>query len=500
MASKFSGRFSMEDAVERIVNDLETQTSISESALKALQTLLDHTFKTNDPIDIQDFYDELSSRNLSPLSLINSIASAMDSSPSSVSLLASRVYLSLLLTPNSPVFALFTPMGFLSLLRSIRQGFKARSSVSPDGSGSNSQGKKKRGRARKGGRNVGDSENESEFDIRVLFIVLERLKLVLGLVHLGRFPDCLKSLVQTVAEILVKAVDLCGNSGVYGRFYELCNQILSEVLKGEHGDLGVSSVEILKSLTPLILLVKSPARTLSLGFVVNRMMGLVKESNDIKKAVLNLPKYIVQKAPEKAEPRAAAVEAIVEIVKVMDFEDQNDFASYVVKMSQGKPQLRLLAVDLIPALMMSLKDPFEWHSDVEVESSWGLSCLEVLIQRCSDATAGIRARALTNLAQLVGYFSGNDRSKSVLKKFMGFDSVGNEVSDKPGSVMNNILKKRCVDEKAAVRKAALLVISKLASLSDSAPDDDFLKTLGTACSDPLVSIRKTAISALSEVK
>ncbi|KAJ8560441.1 hypothetical protein K7X08_022301 [Anisodus acutangulus] len=213
----------------------------------------------------------------------------------------------------------------------------------------------------------------------------------------------------------------------------------------------------------------------------------------LKKAALNFPKYIVQKAPEKAEPRAAAVEAIVEIVKVMDFEDQDGFANYVVKMSQGKAQLRLLAVDLILALVMLLKDPFGWNSDIEVENSWGLSCLEVLIHRCSDSTAGIRARALTNLAQLVGFFSGNDKSKAVLKKFMGFDSVGN------GSEMNNILKKRCMDEKAAVGKAALLVISKLISLSDSAPDEDFLKTLGMACSDPLVSIRKAAISALSEL-
>ncbi|KAF3623766.1 hypothetical protein T459_31367 [Capsicum annuum] len=490
MASKFSRKFSMEETIQRIASDLETQEPISESSLNDLQILLDHTLKTKDPIDIEDFYDELSSRNLSATRLIESIATTMDSSPSMVSILASKVYLSLLLTPNSPVFTLFTPMSFLSLLRSIRQGFKTPFSVSPNGSGSNS--KKKKAKGRKGERSVGDSGNESEFDVRVLFIVLERLKLVLGLVHLGRFPDCLRSLVQTMGEIAVKAVDLCGNSGVYGRFSELCSEILSEVMKVEHGDQGVSAVEILKSLTPLIILVKSPARSLSLDFVVSRMMGLAKESDDVKKVVLNLPKYIVQKAPEKAEPRAGAVEAIVEIVKVMDFEDQDAFASYVVKMSQGKAQLRLLAVDLIPALMMSLKDPFGWHSDVEVESSWGLSCLEVLIQRCSDATAGIRARALTNLAQLVGFFSGNDRSKSVLKKFMGFDSVGNE------GLMNSILKKRCTDEKAAVRKAALLVISKLTSLSEIAPDEDFLKTLGMACSDPLVSIRKAAISALSE--
>nr|XP_016460047.1 PREDICTED: LOW QUALITY PROTEIN: condensin-2 complex subunit D3-like [Nicotiana tabacum] len=496
MASKFS----MEDTIQRIVNDLEiTQTSISEQALIDLQTLLDHTLKTKDPLDIEDFYDELSSRKISPTSLINSISSTMDSAPLNISLLASKVYLSLLLTPNSPVFTLFTPMAFLSLLRSIRKGFKTPFSISSNGSGSSSQGKKKKGRARAvpgrkgGGRNSEDSANESEFDVRVLFIVLERLILVLGLVHLSRFPDCLRSLVQTMAEIAVTAVDICGV--YYGRFCEICNQILSEVLKSEHGDQKNSAVEILKSLTPLILLVKSPAKTLALEFVVNRMIGLAKESDGIKEAVLNLPRYIVQKAPEKAEARAAAVEAIVEMVKVMNFEDQDRFASYVVKMSQGKPQLRLLAVDLIPALMMSLKDPFGWELDVEVENSWGLSCLEALIQRCSDVTAGTRARALTNLAQLVGFFSGNDKGRAVLKKFLGFDSVGKEV---PESLMNGILKKRCMDEKAAVRKAALLVISKLTSFSDSAPDEDFLKTLGMSCSDPLVSIRKAAISALSE--
>ncbi|KAL0376438.1 UNVERIFIED_CONTAM: Condensin-2 complex subunit D3 [Sesamum calycinum] len=55
-----------------------------------------------------------------------------------------------------------------------------------------------------------------------------------------------------------------------------------------------------------------------------------------------------------------------------------------------------------------------------------------------------------------------------------------------------------MDEKAAVRKAALLLISKLTALLGGELDEELLKTVGMACSDPLVSIRKVAISALSE--
>jgi condensin-2 complex subunit D3 len=40
--------------------------------------------------------------------------------------------------------------------------------------------------------------------------VLERLELVMGLIHLDWFPDSLKSLVQTVAEIPVMAVEIQG--------------------------------------------------------------------------------------------------------------------------------------------------------------------------------------------------------------------------------------------------------------------------------------------------
>ncbi|KAI8020594.1 Protein transport protein Sec24-like [Camellia lanceoleosa] len=387
----------MEEAIHRIVSELEThhslsdpnsQTPISKSTLLDLQTLLDNALNTIDSIDIKRLYDELSSKNLSPSSLLCPITSSMDSSLTHLALLASKVYLSVLLSPNSPVFTLFTPMAFLSLLRSIRRYFKNPNSA-PSSAENWTRKKKCGGKAGPScnrARNVEDDEcgsEENQFDLRVFFSVLERLELVLGLVHLVRFPDSLKSLIQTVAEIPVMAVELCGGSTSYNKLCDLCSRILSELLRPEHGDPAITAAEVLKSLSPVILLHKLQARTFALGFVVNRMTGLAKDSGEIKNAIVNLPKYLVQKAPEKSEPRALVVESIMEIVKAIEYEDQTGFADYVVKMAQGKSHFRLLAVDLVPMLMMSLRDPLGLNFENGEENSWGLRCLEALIKRCS---------------------------------------------------------------------------------------------------------------------
>jgi len=489
----------MEESISRILSEVEEirhldnpTTQLSEPALLDLQTLLD----SNDSELLDRLFDGLSSKSLSlPNHLVRPIASAMDSGPTHLSLLASKVYLSLLLSPNAPVFTLFTPMSFLTLFRSIRRSLKRRTSAPPtDTEGSHvvpARRKQKGGGARdkglrKNARNSYSESEESEFDVGDLFPVLERLELVMGLIHLDRFPDSLKSLVQTVVEIPVMAVELCGNSAGFNRLIELCSRVLSEVLRPEHGEQADTAAEVLKSLSQLILRLKSPARTFALGFV----------TNGVKKAVVNFPRYLAQKAPEKSEPRALAVESIMEIVKVMEFEDRIGFVEYVVKMTQGKANLRLLAVDLILMLMMSLRDPLGVGSGIEVKDSWGLRCLEALILRCSDTSTTIRARALSNLAQLLGFLANDNKSRAVLKEVMGFGDAGEQILE---GGMNDLLRKRCTDEKAAVRKSALVLISKLTALLGGAFDGALLKSMGIACSDPLVSIRKAAISALSEV-
>ncbi|KAJ6430909.1 hypothetical protein OIU84_018420 [Salix udensis] len=419
--------------------------------LRNLQSLLD----SNDPKILSQLLSNLSSKSFSLSSLLPPLTSAMDSAPTHLSLLSSKIYLSLILFPNSPVFSLFNPISFLALLRSLRRAVKSPHYCPQEGNSSG--GAKKRKRRKRGGvvackKGSGDGDgDEVFFDARVFLCVIERLVFVLDLIHLNRFPDSLKSLVQTIVEILVLATDREMSEG-FEILAGLCSKILCQVLKSEHGEEGETAAEVLKALAPLILMGKSQARSFAMRFVKSLMAGAGKTSDGVKKGVVNFPRYLAQKAPEKAEPRGFAVEAILEIVRVMDVEDQGGFA--------------------------------EIHGDFK--------CMEALIQRCSDSSSGIRARALSNLAQLAGFLSSDDKNRDVLKEVIGYGEVEVEVG------VNDILRKRCMDEKANVRKAALVLVTKLTAILGGNFDGVVLKTSGMACSDPLVSIRKAAISALSE--
>ncbi|KAM7258160.1 hypothetical protein ACFE04_013901 [Oxalis oulophora] len=495
----------LEETMLRIFRNLEEsqQSTISHSTLQDLQSILD----TNGP----DFFEAFSSQiaqSITLQSLASQLASTMDSATSiKLSLMSSKVYLTLLLSPNSPVFTLFTPMAFLSLLRSIRRALKPQQrqdNANASGSRRASNEKKRKNKKRKGRRTVeadnGDCEEEGddgEFDIKEFFYVFEKLVIVLDLIHLDRFPDSLKSLIQTVVDVSVMGYEICGSPSSYKRLTDLCARVLSKLLRAEHGDQMITAGEVLKLLTPLILAAnKSQSRGFALGFVMCSMMRMGEDENEgVRKAVVNLPRYLVQKAPEKSDPRGLAVEAIMDIVKKMQLDDQIRFIEYVAKMSKGKANLRLLAIDLILTLMISLRNPFGVESESN-DSSWGVHCVKALIARCSDSVAAIRSRALSNLAQLVGFMSGDERNQLSLKEALGFDEQNGNSSE--GETMNDLLRKRCMDEKAMVRKAALLLTTKLTALFGGSFDGVVLKTMGMSCSDPLISIRKAAVSALSE--
>ncbi|CAM8921365.1 unnamed protein product [Rhodiola kirilowii] len=493
-----------ETLISRIVSDLETlnnsnsQTPISESTLSDLETLIRNTNSGNELENevVDNLFEELSSKSLSPSILVSSLSSAMDlsQSESRLSISACKVYLSLILSENAPVFTLFTPMAFHALLHSIRRFLKNQKGSEGDGSSGGNK-KRKCGKGRGRGQKNGDEGVLSGVDVKELCVVLKSLERVLGLIHLDRFSDCLKSLIQTVAEIPVLGVELSLNSASYDKLMEQCSRISFEVLRAEHGDQSHSAAEVLKSLSSLILMHKSPARIFALGFVRDRIMDLTRESENVKKAVLNFPRYLMQKAPQRSEPRAMAVDSILEIVRAMEFIDQLAFVEYVVKMSRGKTSsLRILAVDLIPSLMASIKNPLGVEED-EVMNSWGAKCLDALFERCSDVSALIRVKALSNLANIAGFLSSCSNTRDALKKLTG---LGCSRHQRMEGSLSDLLKMRCMDEKAGVRKASLLLISKLTTLQGGAFDEALLKTMGIACSDPLVSIRKAAVSALSK--
>ncbi|KAF7834509.1 condensin-2 complex subunit D3 [Senna tora] len=215
----------------------------------------------------------------------------------------------------------------------------------------------------------------------------------------------------------------------------------------------------------------------------------------VKLAGRNLYEVAPIKAKEKKTNATLVMEGIFILSKFVEEGECENFKIRGFAFFQTMAEVPVLAlelsVDLILNLVMSLKDPLGVNSENE---PWGIWCLEALMKRCSDVTAAIRARALSNLAQLVGFLSNDAKSEVVLKNLME-----SSVSDKSvGDSINNLLRRRCMDDKAAVRKAALLLVTKLTALLGGAVDEVVLKTMGMACLDPLISMRKAAIAALSE--
>ncbi|KAJ6852644.1 condensin-2 complex subunit D3 [Iris pallida] len=447
------------------MDDLEEEDESLSSLLSEIETLAESESTLLSLLSLSDDAVAILFRRLpSPSSLLDPLSAAMADAPPPLSLLASRVYLSLLLSPSSPTFTLFTPLSFLSLLRSLRRSLKAHpSSDSPPSN------PKKRRKGKPGGHHPSRSGSGSAGSVDSVLDLLHR---VLAKVRLDAAHDGRKSLFETLASVL----EASGPS-------DLCFQILLRVVsRPEHGDQLNSAVELFRSLVPLVLS-SGKSKASVLGFVTRRIVPLGKEVEGIRKAVCYLPRFLAMKSPERSEPRAAAVESIVEIVRAMECEDRVGFVDYVVKMSEGKGSLRLLAVDLLLGLLTSLPEPMDHRNE------WGVKCLEALLRRCGDSMGGIRARALTNLAQAIAFLSQDTRNCARLREVMALGSVG----------FRELLKKRCVDEKAAVRKASLLLVTKTTALIGGPIDEVVLKTLGFACSDLLVSIRKAALVALSEV-
>ena len=96
-----------------------------------------------------------------------------------------------------------------------------------------------------------------------------------------------------MAEIPAIALELCCNTTSFDKLTHLCSRVLTEVLSSKHGDQLTIVVEVLKSLSLLILSAKSQTQTFALGFVMNRMMGMAKEFDGVKKAIVNIPRYLL---------------------------------------------------------------------------------------------------------------------------------------------------------------------------------------------------------------
>ncbi|XP_040385853.1 condensin-2 complex subunit D3 [Oryza brachyantha] len=413
------------------------------------------------PSSSSSLFPRLASAGLPASSLSAPLAASLSSAHP---LPAAVAYLRLLLAPASPLLSLFSPLPFLSLLHALR---KAASAAGHDGASYPGSGS---GNARNRKRKNQQRQSPAQAPPSLLPKALALLADAAGRLPLEEHPDARRSLVDTAAELA--AFDIL--VAVLGSDY--CAEAVPDVVR------ALAPVALSGS--------KSAARAAAVEFLARKVVPLGAEGGEdgVRKAVGYLPRYLAAKAPEKSEARALAVEAIVEVLRAMGPLEIEGFAGYVVALAKGKAKGRLLAVDLVLA-MLPLLLPSGGDDCGVREGSWGLKFVRVLVERCSDTVGGVRARALTNAAQALDVLSERGMEVDRLQEVMRIGNMG----------LGELLRRRCTDDKAAVRKAALVLITKSIRLIGRPVDESLLAATGAACSDPLVSIRKAALAAVSEV-
>ncbi|RLM55721.1 condensin-2 complex subunit D3 [Panicum miliaceum] len=254
------------------------------------------TYLSSAPASVASLFPCLAAAGIPASSLLPPLEASLSAHP----LPAAVAYLRLLLAPASPLLTLFSPLPFLSLLRSIRKA--ASSSAGAANPSSGSGGGRGNPRKRKNQRHQPAAAPQAA-PSRALSLLADAA----GRLPLRAHPDARRSLVDTAAELA--AFD-----------------VLAAVLGSDYH-----------------------------------------------------------------------AEEVQDVVRALGSEEREGFATYVVDMSKGKAKERLLAVDLMLAILPVLLPSDGDDCDLEE-----VKFLRVLVERCSDSVGGVRARALTNAAQAIG--------------------------------------------------------------------------------------------------
>ncbi|GAB4813688.1 hypothetical protein N2152v2_000734 [Parachlorella kessleri] len=409
-------------------------------------------------------------------------------------LLAAAVYSHLLVTAGCPVFSLFdraTCGAFLKLLRETASapprkaaggggkggkkaaGSAASSPVASDAfttdamdvDGPNddlgSDGEGVEGPSQRGSK----AQQRSPAGVAALAEPLANLAALLARFGLRDQPDTVRSIAEAAAEVSRAPT-------VPAEAAEASYAVLAQLLQPTHGSVREVAAMVFRLLANNILGVGEGGKgpTVAAGTrqaaalrarVVQFAKDALKVSHESREAVAALARHVVLKAPDKAEFRAAAVEGAVALVLSLDAGEQQAFVGFVARLSRApKVSQRQMAVELAPALLQSLEDPFapvelpqpqaaDGKTPAGANSKgnllelsavpWGAVCLAVLVQRCGDKSAAVRGRAMQQLACVVGEwtsFNGGNSREEV--RFCAALSLAHEVKLQPQPLMADI--------------------------------------------------------------
>ncbi|KAE8591973.1 hypothetical protein XENTR_v10018618 [Xenopus tropicalis] len=315
-----------------------------------------------------------------------------------------------------------------------------------------------------------------------------------------------------------------GNQTVRRLFQRLLSVIL--MMKGGEG----SNSALLVINAPVI-----SARNQALRFI----SFLVNELKEGAIPVLNiLLQHICVKFPDKADYRVYAAQALVKLMEKLPNAEYAAFIEWLYKYSKNsKISYRVFALEVVVALL----DLPEREADVSLPHE-NLKFLQhkfllqnVVFSRCSDKAPTVRSKALSCLAQCMEK-NGTTSMDGVQELLQGSscrtvfgtnitENTGNGTVDagtthpqktmatlktmevsyssdtltSDGKEVLTMLRYRAGDEKTNVRKSALQVLVNVLKFNLIPCSSEDLSTLQDRCRDPAVSVRKQALTSLTEL-
>ncbi|GJP43548.1 hypothetical protein CLOM_g2996 [Closterium sp. NIES-68] len=567
--------------------------------LAEMENFLQHMLSYNHEDQEQEVWESLAATGVSISSVVESLRLTMESSqkPPVVRLTAAAVFLNLFLLPNCPVYSVFNPLAFSTMIQTLRQVIvgnpPSASNVGTDAPTNDSGRKKRNHRKGKGtdkqrkssmridedetgdfsdedGNQRGGDETQSRLGVTLLS-VLGNLSQALEVLKLANQSEARKALLGMLVEVARFSLDdQQWGEGGRGRVgadrtrvtvgggrtveaWRLPYHMLLKLMDPQHGKPLESAARVLMALGPYILMTHadvtvatssstsngtqtpslvfpSQLRSRGLDFVTSDI--LTRAPKETIPAVESLMRYLCLHAPERAEGRAAAVEAVVKVYGAVGRKERERFFLFVGKLARvDRAAARVVAVDLSAALG-DAQTGRENGNGRGVGNGRAVliarvgSCLELMYRRASDVSPTVRARALVALTASLRTLKGRPSLlDSVLadharaSNLAGAADPGATPGGGPGlrgqpvpgagvgvgcsglgvEEVLGMVRRRLEDEKGLVRKAAVGALEEIVGLSSLPLREELVDAIGELCSDSLLSVRRVALTALSKL-
>ena len=281
---------------------------------------------------------------------------------------------------------------------------------------------------------------------------------------------------------------------------------IGEVHRPLHGEEKEILCEVIQQLLPLLTLRGAESKNSSAVSRVQQrlceqsvsylryLLGTGLMGREARLAFVVVPRHLCQRCPVLTNHRTRGAKVVRELVSCLLEEDFSAFFRWFSSLLNSKRhEHRNMAVSVALEFITATDRDREVSLAAESEHSSKLCqfLLESIVQRCSDSVSPVRTNALQAIAEL---------SSSAALPHMQ-ESIRSLASAAPASdeSLLAMLSSRLTDQKAGVRKGALVALEGVLRLLPSDVITEWMRLIRERCFDISLSVRKQSVACLREL-